>query len=1854
MDYPISSALGNALADATFLAYAHVPDGLTKDDARAIVIAANSINPARPPYAFLVCEDPEEDGSEYCTEVTAKEAIRYRQDRHAAVVFGRQPDLPSFLNTFKEVVGQSFPEVAEGPVSLPRVARIAVRHLLEPLGLRSNDDVPVDIIESCLSELKDLYIDGHSDIRSWNSVWFRHGNAGLRNLAGLLDVAKEEGSSLSVRDLFEQYAHAAFGLPVPARLWRERRSPSTDSKALNDAREEYWSSSETISNTVQVLRIGMRRGADDLARVDWAEFDEAAGAAPNIWLGFAEFLGSNVDWIRAFAKIQEKDFLNPGGEAQTNAILSLLNANGEELSLDVNAIASPALITMSNDPERGDGQYWSEALCVVVPLTAAPASMSIADVRVVVSLTPASQAEWQPEGITRVGDELYVEGRIKWKFGTGKNAARFRQLNLTVTFPSGSVASPHLPLKAQVLNLLTFDSQGEFLAVVPRKAKGAIGRANVLGYWEDQDSNTEPSVELKPAPQGFIALLWKPNGEEVFLDGSALPRHSRLAELASAHLVPTGTHEFVAGQSHYRVSCTETQSGQQSAILAAALKQQVTPKRPSSPTVESVRGQYEAFASESLVKDDDQAFLNALGHYAFPGDMQANMTELRPQDGGAILMSGQARRTLRNHSFVSFDHPEFVYGPSTQRFRDSVRRLGLSNRLGIKGDGDGATFEWASRTSWQDLWDRAELEEYLDSYTEMVESAKKTGKAELVFWASYPFSISVWDVESASGCDAVLLSPLHPIRLAWLAGVEQVLGAASDPLDFVGSIEGWNFPVTGPGSGSGHRMVAIPCDTGEGQMFASWGMLVKASTSDPVPLSPPTSVGSFHAPGTAVSGLNATAVDAALRSFRKMHPQVTTLTVDLSAQKSQNRLGEIDTAVLRMAAKWKESPTEGLLGGIRVLDSVNRVGTPPRDELTSLVRENPDLLFTWSRYNPRKAVDRACNVRFLQDSGSIIRAGEGRNRNGILGRIPLRRFEGNDGLISGNHVNDSSPGIRTSMGWRPFTAALDAIERQGGYPLVSSGISRGSLSDKSANWTVMGETYASPSTIAALMSNESHGEQMLWEWRPPVLEEGIRRALLEKRPFVALARVPRAFGHELTSMLRRVLPDEVADDLRQSVMTTLGRRGVGLSSLLAMGGTHVAGALGFYLALSMFDQTRREGTNRLVVPIDAADYFLRTLADGAVHGAYRRRADLLVMDLSDSGLTMTPVEVKAYGLQSKREDNLLPDPASPALNNALDQLQDSQRLLANIEGLSGALEGADSQLWWNSLATLVEVAAKLSPETLGSVDDFVSRMSKLVDGKLPVKVGQPILTYFLCNARTADGASYYAGTVGAADFSTQGLICDVETAFKAIRHEDTRPLRRAWYELVDSALNYAAHEPSLRPPIDRQDVLLQPTRPLVPNGNLHVAPGEAAVESGGELPHRAPHADPENPTGVPTGEDPPSFEAAFSAGSHAPISPQSVPERGISDQGVRVNIGTVLESIGNAHVDFWPSNTDLNQPNIGIVGDLGTGKTELVKALIAQIREQARLVQPGVPTSMLIFDYKGDFQQEEFLGRVGGVVLEPHKIPLNIFLPVTEEYSRKPYQQGAALADTFKRIYSGIGPRQMSLLNQAVRDSFLSKNDSPPTLAEVRDRYVGIVSDPDSVTSILDTFVFGEIFSADQDELRSFDDLLEGNVVVVALNKLGQDSNTKNSLVALFLNLYHDYMLRGGILPFEGTDPILRYLRSFLLVDEAVNIMRYDFQVLEDIMLKGRGAGIGVILASQYLSHFRVGRTNYGQPLRTWFIHKVPSVSAKELAALGITGVSEEVAQRVPTLGNHQVLYKSFGWDEGWFVRATPYYELYG
>jgi hypothetical protein len=690
-----------------------------------------------------------------------------------------------------------------------------------------------------------------------------------------------------------------------------------------------------------------------------------------------------------------------------------------------------------------------------------------------------------------------------------------------------------------------------------------------------------------------------------------------------------------------------------------------------------------------------------------------------------------------------------------------------------------------------------------------------------------------------------------------------------------------------------------------------------------------------------------------------------------------------------------------------------------------------------------------------------------------------------------------------------------------------------------------------------------------------------------------------------------------------------------------MGGSHASGALGFFLSLALLDRAKSDDEDRFILPIDACDSFLRALSGRNVPPELTKRADLLVVSLSDNSITLTPVEIKFYGLGSGMTNTvLLPSSKDKSLSEAKTQAFETKKLLdlivARYREIAEGVNESARVLWLNALATLTEAAIKLNSNTNPDKSRLALRLAKLVEGGIPVETGKPLVTYFQFNGATGGGDLKYLERVSDEQGDWGLLSVDTRHAFNVVNGETDL---KDWVELA----NWCVSSPEVQTP---------PT----PGSSSGVGDSDEFIDA---EPHATPVPEPapEPSTGADASSTPEQTDRGIPSDSpqdnkkEVPTGIAWVPPFPVED-GVRIVVGDSMNTLAPVEVDFWPGNTELTQMNIGVVGDLGTGKTQFLRSLVSQIRSSARRSQ-DTPVNFLVFDYKRDYKDADFIETVNGRVLSPDNgIPINVLALPAGYTKNRAYKKAMAFCDVLDKIYSSIGPVQKNLLTEVIVDLFeANPGNRAPTLSEVASAYKIANGKPDSVTAILNKFVLPGVFVDDSEQLENFGDLLNDRVVVVSLNEFGADSDTKNALVVLMLDLYYEYMLTCQKWPFTGKDPQIRKLNSFLLVDEATNIMQYDFPILKSLLLEGRDWGFGTILASQYLSHFKTSANNYGEPLKTWVIHKVPSVKLQELTQLGLNKATDVTVTTISNLKVHEALYESLG-HQSVKISGLPFYKL--
>lgn len=103
-----------------------------------------------------------------------------------------------------------------------------------------------------------------------------------------------------------------------------------------------------------------------------------------------------------------------------------------------------------------------------------------------------------------------------------------------------------------------------------------------------------------------------------------------------------------------------------------------------------------------------------------------------------------------------------------------------------------------------------------------------------------------------------------------------------------------------------------------------------------------------------------------------------------------------------------------------------------------------------------------------------------------------------------------------------------------------------------------------------------------------------------------------------------------------------------------------------------------------------------------------------------------------------------------------------------------------------------------------------------------------------------------------------------------------------------------------------------------------------------------------------------------------------------SKEGMQVLFGT---DITNGESLYWcPNDTEqIFHANTGIIGTMGTGKTQFTKSMITQLYQKRKDNFESDDIGILIFDYKGDYNEskEDFIRATDAKVLKPYHLPFN-------------------------------------------------------------------------------------------------------------------------------------------------------------------------------------------------------------------------------------------------------------------------------
>lgn len=337
---------------------------------------------------------------------------------------------------------------------------------------------------------------------------------------------------------------------------------------------------------------------------------------------------------------------------------------------------------------------------------------------------------------------------------------------------------------------------------------------------------------------------------------------------------------------------------------------------------------------------------------------------------------------------------------------------------------------------------------------------------------------------------------------------------------------------------------------------------------------------------------------------------------------------------------------------------------------------------------------------------------------------------------------------------------------------------------------------------------------------------------------------------------------------------------------------------------------------------------------------------------------------------------------------------------------------------------------------------------------------------------------------------------------------------------------------------------------------------------------------------------------------------------------------------------YWePTNTArFMNTNTGIIGTMGTGKTQFTKAVITQLYRNQHDNVNSAPIGMLIFDYKSDYVDDAFIVATNAKKYNLYKLPYNP-LSLFGDTPMLPVHTARAFSETMGKAFN-LGPKQQLKLRRLVGDAYelagISKSDpstwhrAAPTIKDVWTLFEESEPAEDSLFAALESLNELEVFESDNNKCVSLYDLVDG-ITVIELAKYPPE--VQSLVVALTLDLFYSQMQKYGKPAVQGD---LRQITKLILVDEADNFMSQDFASLRRIMKEGREYGVGVVLSTQDITHFKTGENNYASYILTWVIHRVSEIRNADIKAIfNVDDKSEQenLMETIRKLEKHYSLY---------------------
>jgi len=346
-------------------------------------------------------------------------------------------------------------------------------------------------------------------------------------------------------------------------------------------------------------------------------------------------------------------------------------------------------------------------------------------------------------------------------------------------------------------------------------------------------------------------------------------------------------------------------------------------------------------------------------------------------------------------------------------------------------------------------------------------------------------------------------------------------------------------------------------------------------------------------------------------------------------------------------------------------------------------------------------------------------------------------------------------------------------------------------------------------------------------------------------------------------------------------------------------------------------------------------------------------------------------------------------------------------------------------------------------------------------------------------------------------------------------------------------------------------------------------------------------------------------------------------------------------NVQNEQPILWePTNTaKFMNTNSGIIGTMGTGKTQCTKSVVTQLYRNQHNNVDGKPIGILIFDYKSDYVDDKFIAATNAKKFKLFKLPYNP-LSLFGDTPMLPIHTAAGFSETMSKAY-GLGKKQQLKLENLILEAYELAGIKPeepstwkrpaPTIENIWDLFLEQEKvEEDSLYAALSKLARFKIFETDPEKMMSLYELIAG---ITVIELAGYPGEVQNLIVALTLDLFYSQMQKQGKPEVQGD---FRQVSKLILVDEADNFMSQNFSSLRRILKEGREYGVGVILSTQDITHFKTSDNDYSAYILSWIVHRVGQIKNQDIKSIfnkDDKADQEQLMKTIRGLDKHYSLY---------------------